>query len=69
MNIKNYLSGIAEKNGLVPGSLQLPDCELEPENIKVIMISEVPPKDPADGFYSADPESAYMKSRICEIIS
>lgn len=62
MNIKAYLTEIAARNDLAAGALQLPDCELDPENVKVIMISEVPPQNPEDGFYSAAPEPDYMKS-------
>ena len=64
MNIKKHLSEIAAQNGLVAESMQFPDCELDPAAIKVIMISEVPPKNPEDGFYSAAPEPDYMKSTL-----
>jgi len=59
MNIKTYLAEIAAQNGIAPDALQLPDCELDPESIKVIMINEVPPKNPDDWFYSEthDPEN------------
>lgn len=62
INIKNYLSETAVKNGLEPANLQFPDCELEPAKIKVIMISEVPPQDPDDGFYSNAAAPDYMRS-------
>jgi len=64
MNIEAYLSEIAAQNGLDQNSLQLPDCDLDPGKIKVIMISEVPPKNPEDGFYSKAPCSDYMKSTL-----
>lgn len=64
MNIKAYLIEIAVQNGLAAESLQFPDCELDPESVKVIMISEVPPKNPEDGFYSTAPEPDYMKSTL-----
>jgi hypothetical protein len=64
MNIKAYLTEIAVQNGLAAESLQFPDCELDPESVKVIMISEVPPKNPEDGFYSTAPEPDYMKSAL-----
>lgn len=64
MNIKAYLIEIAVQNGLAAESLQFPDCELDPKSVKVIMISEVPPKKPEDGFYSTAPEPDYMKSTL-----
>ncbi len=64
MNIKAYLTDIAVQNGLAAESLQFPDCELDPESVKVIMISEVPPQNPEDGFYSTAPEPDYMKSTL-----
>ena len=64
MNIKAYLTEIAVRNGLAASALQLPDCELDPESVKVIMISEVPPKNPEDWFYSTAPEPDYMRSTL-----
>ena len=64
MNVKTHLAAIAAQNDLTAESLQFPDCELDPESIKVIMISEVPPKNPEDGFYSKASESDYMKSTL-----
>ena len=64
MNTKTYLTEIAKQNSIAVKSLQFPDCALKPENIKVIMISEVPSKKAEDGFYSVVSESEYMKSAI-----
>lgn len=64
MNIKLYLTEIATHNNLATNTVQLPDCEIDPALIKVIMISEVPSQNPEDGFYSTAPESDYMKSTI-----
>lgn len=64
ISVRTHLNDIAEQNGLVSESMQFPDCELDPEAIKVIMISEVPPKNPEDGFYSTAPESDYMRSTL-----
>lgn len=64
MNIKTHLTEIAVQNGLVVKSMQFPDCDIDPAKIKVIMISEVPPKNPDDGFFSAAPEPDYMKSTL-----
>jgi uracil-DNA glycosylase len=44
--------------------MQFPDCELNPTVINVIMISEVPPKNPDDGFYSTAADPDYMKSTL-----
>ena len=64
MNIKSYLTEIALQNGLASESMQLPDCEIDPETIKIVMISEVPPQNPEDGFYSKAPEPDYMKTTL-----
>jgi len=64
MNIKAYLTEIAVGNGLAAEPLQFPDCELDPKSVKVIMVSEVPPKNPEDGFYSIAAEPDYMKSTL-----
>ena len=53
MNIKNHLTQIAKQNGLPAGSMQFPDCEMDPAGIKVVMINEVVPRNPDDWFYSA----------------
>ena len=59
LKIKPYLTNIAALNGLATDSLQLPDCEILPANIKVVMINEVVPRNPDDWFYSEtlDPEN------------
>ena len=59
MNIKERLTEIAAQNGLDITSLQFPDCHIDPNNVKVIMINEVVPKNPDDWFYSEtdDPEN------------
>ena len=62
MNIKNTLSEMAAKNGLDSSNLQFPDCEINPSKIKVIMISEVPPQNPDDGFYSKADNPDYMRT-------
>ena len=64
MNTQDYLSRIAKERGIPAEGLQLPACELVPENIRTIMISEVPPKDPADGFYSNAPQPDYVKTAL-----
>ena len=64
MNVKSYLTKIAKQNGIATGSLQFPDCKLDPENVKVIMVSEVPPQNPKNGFYSNAPQPAYMETTL-----
>jgi hypothetical protein len=64
VNTKTYLAEIAVQNGLAAESLQLPECELNPKSIKVIMISEVPAQNPDDGFYSKAAGSDYVKSTL-----
>jgi len=56
VNTKKYLTEIASQNGLIAESLQFPDCEIDPQNIKVVMINEVVPKNPDDWFYSEAPD-------------
>ncbi|MDR1703266.1 MAG: uracil-DNA glycosylase, partial [Clostridiales bacterium] len=43
-----------------PG-FDIPDITLDPAGIKAVMINEVPPPNPADGFYGG-PESDYARS-------
>lgn len=64
MNIKRHLTTIAGMNSLEAEALQLPDCELDTEKIKVIMISEVPPQNPGDGFYSSAAQPNYMETTL-----
>lgn len=69
MNIKTYLTEIATQNNLAAEALQLPDCELDPAKIKVVMINEVVPRNPDDWFYSGtpDPENRRTVFGIFEI--
>ena len=64
MNIKSHLSEVAASNGIAATSLQLPDCELDAQKVKVIMINEVPPQNPDDYFYSNAPAPDYMKTTL-----
>lgn len=64
MNIKTYLIEKAIQNGFNIESLQFPDCQIEPENIKAIMINEVPPQNPDDGFYSRTKNPNYMETTL-----
>lgn len=51
-NVKQILTEIATQNGLDLHNMQLPNCEIDPSLIKVVMINEVVPKNPDDWFYS-----------------
>jgi hypothetical protein len=64
MDIKSFLSAVAGENGIDTDSIQLPDCNIDPTKIKVIMISEVPPENPEDGFYSSASQPDYVKSTL-----
>jgi hypothetical protein len=62
VNMKEHLSGIIIESGISTENMLLPDIDLNPDDIKAIMINEAPPQDPSDWFYgkpgSADMESA-----------
>ena len=64
MNTKKHLTEVANSHSIAAAGLQFPDCELDLEKIKVIMISEVPPQNPDDGFYSDKPQPDYMKTTL-----
>ena len=38
--------------GIEQNSYQIPNLDIDPNKIKIVMISEVPPLDPKDYFYS-----------------
>ena len=56
MNTKAYLTQIAAQSGIMTESMQFPDCEINPQSVKVIMINEVVPRNPDDWFYSESPD-------------
>lgn len=66
MNIKEYLIAQAFNNSLEPARMQFPDTEMDVSSIKAVMISEVPPQNPEDWFYSCSREQErepdYMKT-------
>lgn len=64
MDIKPYLTQAAKDHAIDPAPLQLPSCTIDSAKIKTIMISEVPPQDPAEGFYSNAPQPDYMRSTL-----
>jgi uracil-DNA glycosylase len=60
INVKEYLIDTLPEDYLK--ELQLPDVQIDKDKIECIIINEVPPKNPDDGFYgnSADPD--YMRT-------
>jgi len=64
MNMKDYLTGGLVDLPLDESVLQLPDVKIDTEQIKCIMINEVPPLHPEDGFYSRTKEPNYMKTTL-----
>ncbi len=64
MNMKDYLAGCLAAMHLEESALQLPDVQIDVEEIKCIMINEVPPLNPEDGFYSLSSESNYMRTTL-----
>ena len=69
MDVKHFLSEISRQIGLNTAALQLPNCELDHEHVKVMMINEVVPKNPDDWFYSqtSDPENRRTVLGLFEI--
>ena len=64
MNMSTLLTETAEKCGLSLEGLQFPDCTLDPASIRLLMVSEVPPKNPEDWFYSVAPDPDYVRSTL-----
>ncbi len=62
--MKEYLQHTIEGNNISQEKLQIPDISLNTETIKVVMINEVPPKNPEDHFYSNSLEPEYMKTTL-----
>lgn len=64
MNPKTVLTSLCEAEGLAEVNWQFPDCQVEPAQIKVVMINEVPPQNPDDYFYSKTGSPDYMKTTL-----
>jgi uracil-DNA glycosylase len=64
VNIEDSLANVARENQLDPASLRLPECSIDVDKIAVVMIGEVPPQNPDDGFYSDRADSDYMVSTL-----
>lgn len=66
VNVKEYLAKVVLESELNDNQdqLQLPDICLDPENIKVVMINEVTPKNRGDFFYSRSEQPDYMRTTL-----
>jgi uracil-DNA glycosylase len=66
VNLKDYLTKFIVENSLFGDmdKLQLPDVNLDPEAIKVIIINEVTPQNPNDFFYSLSEQPDYIKTTL-----
>ena len=64
MNIKKHLTEIALQNNILNKSMQFPDCEIDLQKIKVIMVNEVVPKNPDDWFYSEAPDPENRRNAL-----
>jgi len=64
VNMKGYLSRLIQEKKISLEGLQLPDIELDPGTIRVLMISEGPPQDPGDHFYSTSPAAVDRRSAL-----
>lgn len=60
--LKDYLSKEAKKQGREISQFLFPEIEIEPQKIKVVMINERPPENPADFFYSSAENPSDMKT-------
>lgn len=66
INLKAYLTDFIEANANIERKelIQVPDAVIETDGIRMIMISEVVPKNPDDYFYSRQPDAAFMSTTI-----
>lgn len=64
IDIKDNLTEFIKQHNIAEQSIQLPDIKLSTNNIKVIMINEVPPSEPSDYFYSKTENPNYMQTTL-----
>lgn len=62
INVKDELVNFMEARNITADDVQLPDAVVDTDRIRVIMINEVPPRDPDDYFYSRMEGADYMKT-------
>lgn len=66
LDVKSYLKEFIKGrlDILNKEKMQVPDVTVETDNIRMVMISEVVPSDPADYFYSRNADAAFMGTTI-----
>jgi uracil-DNA glycosylase len=64
VDLRKKLTELMRERKISLRGVQLPDVSLDPETVKVIMISEVPPVNPEDWFYSKTDKPDYMKTTL-----
>ena len=63
LSMKEHLKSFLSAHPEIPDEnrMQLPDISLDPNSIRIMMISETVPADPKDYFYSRNPEADFMQ--------
>lgn len=66
LDVKEYLTDFIQTHSNIEHKelIQVPDAVVETDDIRMIMISEVVPKNPDDYFYSRKPNAAFMSTTI-----
>lgn len=66
LSIKEYLTDYIQSHPSIERKelIQVPDAIMETDDIRMIMISEVVPKNPEDYFYSGHPDAAFLSTTI-----
>ena len=64
--VKEYLTSVMEEINVLENreKIMVPDVVLETNSIKMIMISEVPPANSDDYFYSRNPNAAFLSCAL-----
>lgn len=66
LDIREYLTDFIQDDSTIEHKdlIQVPDAVIETDDIRMIMISEVVPKNPNDYFYSRQSDAAFMSTAI-----
>lgn len=66
LSMKEHLKAFLAAHPEIPDGdrMQLPDISLDPDSIRIMMISETVPADPKDYFYSRNPEADFMRTTV-----
>ncbi len=64
VNIKEHMLKFLPETHLAASDLQLPNVQIDTDQIKCIMINEVPPMNPYDDFYSDGDNPEYMRTTL-----